>query len=80
MLSIEPERARQVAPNGRTPLWFLPDDEAAAREVVELLLAAGADPAAKMKDGTTAADSARSLGLERVANAITKAQVLRPKA
>ena len=67
VLSIEPERARQVAPNGITPLWWLPDEEATALQVVELLLAAGADPAAKMKDGTTAADSARSLGLERVA-------------
>ena len=67
MLSTEPDRARQVTPNGRTPLWWLPDEEATAIQVVELLLAAGADPAAKMKDGTTAADSARSLGLERVA-------------
>ena len=67
VLSNEPERAHQVAPNGRTPLWWLPDEEGTAIQVVELLLAAGADPAVKAKDGTTAADSARALGLSRVA-------------
>ena len=49
--------ARAVATDdGITPLWWLPDDEAKAMQIVELLLAAGADPSAKSKNGGTAAD------------------------
>jgi len=66
VLTAEPDRARQVAPDGTTPLWWLPDEEPVALEVVELLLTHGADPAVKAKDGTMAADSARVLGLDRV--------------
>jgi len=73
VLAVEPQRAREVAPNGSTPLWFLPDEEDAALDVIELLLAHGTDPAAKMKDGTTAADSARALGLDRVAARLDRA-------
>ena len=67
VLDAEPQRARDIAPNGSTTLWRLPNDEAVALEVVELLLAHGADPSVRMKDGTDAADSARALGMERVA-------------
>jgi ankyrin repeat protein len=42
-----------------TPLSWLPDDEATAKEIVELLLAHGADPAFRRKDGKTAADVTR---------------------
>ena len=66
VLSTEPQRARDTGPHGTTLLWHLPDDENVALEVVELLLAHGVDPAATMDDGTTAADSARALGLNRV--------------
>ncbi|MGH9237744.1 MAG: hypothetical protein ACRD3G_06860 [Vicinamibacterales bacterium] len=48
-------------------------DEALALEVVELLLAHGADPAVKGDDQTTAADSARALGQERVAERLERA-------
>jgi ankyrin repeat protein len=67
VLEADPRRARDVGPHGSTPLWFLPDDEDVALEVVDLLLAHGADPSAKRKDDTTAADSARALGMETVA-------------
>ena len=67
VLAADPQRARDAGPHGSTLLWCLPNDEGVALEVVELLLAYGADPAVKMEDGTTAADSARALGLERVA-------------
>ena len=67
VLEAEPERARNVGRHGTTPLWWLPSDENLALEAVELLLAHGADPSAKRDDGTTAADSARALGLTRVA-------------
>jgi len=73
VLAAEPQRARDVAPNGRTVLWFIPDDEAVALEVVELLIAAGADASVKAKDGTTAADAARAVGLERIAARIKAA-------
>jgi hypothetical protein len=66
VLSTEPQRARDLGPHGATLLWHLPDDENVALEVVELLLAHGVDPAATMDDGTTAADSARAIGLTRV--------------
>ena len=46
---------------------WLPDDEAKAMQIVELLLAAGGDPSAKSKDGRTAADWARRRGMRDVA-------------
>jgi hypothetical protein len=67
VFSAEPQRARDIGLHGTTLLWHLPDDETVALEVVELLLAHGVDPAATMDDGTTAADSARAVGLNRVA-------------
>ena len=48
-------------------MWLPPDDEARAMEVAKLLLANGADPTLKNKDGETAADRARKLGLYDVA-------------
>jgi ankyrin repeat protein len=48
-------------------LWCLPDDEALALDVIEILLAHGADPTVKDDQGSTAADSARALGMQKVA-------------
>jgi ankyrin repeat protein len=67
ILAEEPSRAKAVAEAGITPLWWLPDDEAKAMHIVELLLAAGADPSAKSRDGRTAADWARRRGMRDVA-------------
>jgi ankyrin repeat protein len=51
-----------------TPLFWLPDDESIAAEIVKLFLANGADPAFRSrKDGTTAADAARARGMNEVA-------------
>jgi len=51
-----------------TPLFWLPDDEAVAVEMVKLFLANGADPAFRSrKDGTTAADVVRARGMNEVA-------------
>jgi ankyrin repeat protein len=66
ILRDEPALARQVGENGITPLWWLPDDEDQALEIVELLLAAGADPSLKSKSGSTAADWAQKRGMRRV--------------
>jgi hypothetical protein len=54
LLTAEPHLAKATR-NGNTLLMWLPDDEARALEAVELLLAHGADPSAKTKEGMTAA-------------------------
>jgi ankyrin repeat protein len=59
--------ARQLDREGCTPLWWLPDDDEKAMTVVDLLLAAGADPAHKNPRGNTAADWARRRGMAAVA-------------
>jgi hypothetical protein len=77
VLMEEPARAREVSVDGFTPLWWLPDDEAAAVRVVELLLANGADPTAVSTEGTTAADAARLRGLDEAADVIDAAAAAR---
>jgi uncharacterized protein len=67
ILREQPELARQVTSDGITPLWWLPDDEDKAMEIADLLLAAGADPAVKSRDGGTAAGWARKRGMTQVA-------------
>ena len=67
ILSEDPGRAQVVSRDGHTPLWWLPDDEAKAMRVVELLLAAGANPSATSQDGQTAAQWARRRGMRDVA-------------
>lgn len=59
VIEAEPELAKSVDKDGITLLWWLPDDETKAIEIVKLLLAHGADPAAKSKSGSTAASWAR---------------------
>ena len=44
-----------------------------SKPMIELLLAHGADPSVKGDDGTTAADSARAFGKERVAERLDAA-------
>jgi ankyrin repeat protein len=73
LFTTEPERATLVAPDGMTLLWCLPDDETRAIEIVELLLAHGADPRSRTKNGSTAADYARRRGLDRVADLLATA-------
>ena len=73
ILTEDPGRARVVSEDGCTPLWWLPDDEAKAMQIVELLLAAGANPSAKNKDGGTAADWARRRGMRDVATRLETA-------
>lgn len=67
VLRESPELAKSIDNDGATPLWWLPDDDAKAMQVVELLLAAGADPSHRSKSGKTAADWARRRGMFAIA-------------
>jgi uncharacterized protein len=73
VLAQDPARARIVDDEGVTPLWWLPDDEAKAMAIVELLLAAGAEPSLKNGNGRTAADWARRRGMEAIAARLERA-------
>jgi ankyrin repeat protein len=73
ILAEDPGRARVVSTDGYTPLWWLPDDEAQALQLVDLLLAAGANPSAKSARGGTAADWARRRGMRVVAERLEAA-------
>jgi ankyrin repeat protein len=73
LLGAEPGLAK-VAGESNTPLMWLPDDEARAIAIVELLLAHGADPTIRNKEGMMAADCAEKRGLYDVA------ELLRSKA
>lgn len=66
VLAAEPDLAK-VVHDGGTPLMWLPDDDARAMEIAELLLAYGADPSVKSKEGMTAADYANQRGLYEAA-------------
>jgi ankyrin repeat protein len=74
VLFEEPERARQTTPIGSTPLWSLPDDEADALRVVDVLLDAGVDPRVRNNNGETAADAARAAGMHAVARHLDAAR------
>jgi ankyrin repeat protein len=73
ILKEDPRRAQVVSKDGCTPLWWLPDDDAKAMQIVELLLAADANPAMKNKNGETAADRARRRGMRDVAARLDRA-------
>jgi ankyrin repeat protein len=62
LLSEEPDLAK-IAGKNAMPLMWLPDDEGRAIEIVDLLLAHGADPTIKDKEGMTAADYAEKRGM-----------------
>jgi ankyrin repeat protein len=66
VLRTEPQIATMSGES--TPLFWLPEDEQKAVELVELFLSYGADPKFRRKeDGLTAADVARRRGLEEAA-------------
>lgn len=73
VLQAEPDLAKVVAKDGTTPLWWLPDDEKKALEIVELFLKHGADPFKRSKEGTTAADWALKRGMLEVARRLAVA-------
>ena len=70
VLKSEPGLANQIlsADEAPTPLFCLPDDQAAAVEVARLLMAYGADPTVHDKQRQTAIDAARVRGLDEAAD------------
>jgi ankyrin repeat protein len=69
LLAAEPDLAK-VVDDGSTPLMWLTDDEPRAIEIAELLMAHGADPSIKNKNGLTAADVAERRALYDVAEVL----------
>ncbi len=67
VLEEEPALARSADPEGNTPLMWLPDDAAAAREAAGLLVRHGADPGVRDARGRSAADLAERRELGEVA-------------
>jgi ankyrin repeat protein len=73
ILAADPALATLRGKEGYTPLWWLPDDEAKATQIVELLLAAGADASAKNNQGRTAAEWAQRRGMHDIARLLERA-------
>lgn len=72
VLNAEPDLAK-VVDDGNTPLMWLPDDEARAKEIVELLVACGADPTIRNKEGQTASECATKRGMYDAAEILRSA-------
>ena len=72
VLAAEP-RLAQARDESDTILFYLPDDPRIAAEIASLLLANGADPSVKRRDGATAADVARARGLDEAADVLSRA-------
>jgi uncharacterized protein len=64
LFDADPSLASAVTRGGEVPLFALPDDDERAAEIVELLLARGADPSVKNSAGLTPAEAAQKRGLE----------------
>jgi uncharacterized protein len=67
LVSAEPQLAKSGKGDDAL-LFYLPDDERAAAEIVRLLLAAGADCDVSRQDGVTAEQAARLRGLDAAAD------------
>lgn len=71
VLAAEPGLAKVAGRTYGTPLMWLPDDEARAMEIVELMIAHGADPTFRNSEGMTAADRAEKRGMFDVASRLS---------
>lgn len=76
VLRAEPKIATMAGES--TPLFWLPEDEQQAVEIIELFFSDGADAAfRRQSDGLTAADVARKRGLEQAARRLEAAAINR---
>jgi ankyrin repeat protein len=73
LLGEDPSLANGPTRAAAAPLFSLPDEDDAAVDVAELLLAHGADPSVKNAEGLTPADVARKRGLEETAEILAQA-------
>jgi uncharacterized protein len=74
VLRDDPSLARVTNDDGTTALWWLPEEEAVAMRMASALIAAGTDPAARARDGRTAAERARERGMPDLARLIEDAR------
>jgi ankyrin repeat protein len=76
VLKSEPGLANETLAedSAPTPLFCLPEDDDDAVEAARLLLAHGADPAARDQKGRTPAEAARARGLDEAAEVIEAAR------
>jgi hypothetical protein len=74
VLEAEPELVDHRLANDEapTPLFCLPDDDAVATGIAEVLVRRGADPAARNEAGLTAAAYALQRGLDEAADTIER--------
>ena len=81
LLDQKPALAKVVNNEGYTLLWWLPADEDRALEMVNVLLAHGADPAHRNHEGKTAADWARACAMTAVVRRLgaTEIEVAEPR-
>jgi ankyrin repeat protein len=68
LLAEDPGRARERSPSGDTPLHGLPADTERAETLIALLLAHGADPAARNDAGQTPGQKLDARGLDEIAD------------
>jgi ankyrin repeat protein len=73
LFAVDPTLVNAVYPDA-TPLFDLPDDEEEAVEMAAVLLAHGADPQIRNKDGLTAEEAARERGLFDAADLMSMAR------
>lgn len=73
ILAEDPSLVRALNPHRLAPLFCLPDDEDAAAQVAEVLLAFGADPRARNPKRETPDEAARKRGLDDAADLIAAA-------
>ncbi|MBK7350010.1 MAG: ankyrin repeat domain-containing protein [Gemmatimonadetes bacterium] len=73
LLAEHPELGKAGGGGESALMWLPTDNEANALELARLLLAHGADPGARNRDGQTAADRAESVGMYDLARVLREA-------
>lgn len=78
LLLEDPARVGETSPEGNGPLHELPGDVDLAEPLIAELLARGADPRAKNREGRTPAEQLDARGLDEVADALEAEAAERP--